>query len=389
MDKEGDTMERREFLRKGLILGAATVPATAVGASSSLFDCNDAIDAQTTQSIIESVAKSDVALSAKKGVIAVALRFDPKTMENPIVTAKGDNSLARLIWKTACEHSIPIVDTRWLVDCLFNDTEIGKPIPEITFEAVAKILNLVQKINSRQAFREYLFPEPLDIYIGVGLIPLADSDRGGDMLDRIHRLRKEIAHEIGIIPPRVRMRDSITLDQMEYELCIDGQSIAKGSVIPDRYLAIEGSGVTEQIMIQGIETIEPAYGQPAFWIDESVKELAQIHGYTVVEPSAVIITHFLETICKHADQILTVDGTQDLLDTLGEESPVIIEEVLKVLDVGQIHRVLQLLLKEQIPIRRLETILDVLLEHGEQTKDPVVLCKHVRQRLALLDTKVA
>jgi len=382
-------MERREFLRKGLILGAATVPVTAVGASKGLLDVNDAIGEQTTRSIIEAVTQSKVVLTLEEGGIAVVLRFDSNTMECPIVTAKGNDPHAKFIVETAYEHNKPVYESRWLTECLFKDTAIGDPIPEITYEVIVDLFRWIHRDSDRETFRNYLLPDPLQIVIGLDLVPLADPNKGGDMMDNLARLRKEIAHEIGIILPKVRVCDSLTLDQMEYEFRIDGQSIVKGSIVPDHYLLIEGSEVMEQIMIQGIETIEPAYGQPAFWIDESVKELAQTHGYIAVEPSAVIITHFLETIRKHADQILTVDGTQDLLDTLGEKSPVIIEEVLKVLDVGQIYRVLQLLLKEQIPIHRLETILDVLLEHGKQTKDPMVLCEHVRQRLALLGTKVA
>jgi len=378
-------MERREFLQKGLMLGAATtLPASAVGASSALFDVGDAICEQTKRSIIEAAAKSDVVLT--NGLIAVGLRFDQATMDSPIITAKGENSLARLIRETAAEHGVFIIEFPWLAECLFKDTEIDGSVPEITFRAIAEVFTFVQRQNNCRAFRDYLVPEKLDIYIGVDLLPLADPSRGGDLLDRVHRLRKEVASEIGIICPRIRIRDSVTLGQTEYEFCIDGQSIDKGSVYPDRYLAIDDGKIAEKL--DGIEVIEPAYGTPALWIEESVKEQAQIHGYTAVEPNAFIIAHFLEVIRKYADQVLTVNGTLNLLDTLEERSPVLVGVVLELLDIGLIHSVLQLLLKEQIPIKRLETILDVLLEHCEQTKDPMILCKHVRQRLAVLDKKL-
>ena len=183
---------------------------------------------------------------------------------------------------------------------------------------------------------DYLKIEPIEIYLGQDLVQLV---RDGDLFDRITRLRAEVAVEVGFILPRVRIRDSRTLGKTEYEIRIDEQTVAKSHLFPDHY--------------------------------------------TIVEPNGVLATHLLEVVRLHAGEILTVDMTQHLLDTLYETSPVVVNELVpNVLTVAQVCQVLQLLLREQIPIRRLETILGALLEHGTQTKDPILLTTFVRQRLA-------
>ena len=228
----------------------------------------------------------------------------------------------------------------------------------------------------------YLKVEPMEIELGLGLIPLADPKHGGDLLDRIHRLRKEVAAEIGIVLPRVRVRDSFNVDQIQYQIKMAGQPIAAGVAYADLYLAFDTGMVIQKV--SGIETIEPAFGTPALWIDEATKEQAGIYGYTVVEPGAVVATHLMEIIRKYADEILTRDATQKLLEELKVrgESPTVVDEALKVLSVGEIHQVLQRLLREQIPIRQLGTILEVLGDYGARTKDPVLLTGFVRQKLA-------
>ena len=226
----------------------------------------------------------------------------------------------------------------------------------------------------------HLRVDPMELGLGIDLLRLADPARGGDLLDRIHRLRKEVAAEIGIILPRVRIRDSMALPEMQYQIKIAGQPVAGWLIHPDLFMALDSGAVTDKV--EGLEDIEPAYGTPALWIDESVKEKAQIYGYTVVEPNAVIATHLLEVVRKHADEILTRDATQSLLDGLKEESPAVVSGVEGVLSLAQIQQVLQLLLREQIPIKQLGAILEVLGDYGAQTKDPVVLTTFVRTKLA-------
>ena len=222
--------------------------------------------------------------------------------------------------------------------------------------------------------------DPMELELGIDLVRLADPARGGDLLDRIHKLRKEIAAEIGIIMPRVRIRDSFAIPEMYYQIKIAGQPVANWLVYPDLFMAFDSGTVTEKV--DGLETIEPAYGTPALWIEESVRETAQINGYTVVEPNAVIATHLVEVVRRHADEILTRDATQKLLDGLREESPAVVAEVEKVLSLAQVQQVLQLLLREQIPIKQLGTILEVLGDNGARTQDPIHLTTFVRQKLA-------
>ncbi|MCL2743816.1 MAG: flagellar biosynthesis protein FlhA [Planctomycetaceae bacterium] len=229
---------------------------------------------------------------------------------------------------------------------------------------------------------DYLKIDAMELEIGVGLIPLADPARGGDLLERIHRLRNEVASEIGIILPKVRIRDSFQLTELQYRFKIAGQPVAGGMVHPDMYLAMDTQGAAAGA-VQGIETTDPAYGSPALWIDEATREQAEIFGYTVVEPNAVIITHLLETIRKYADEILTRDGTQQLIDELTKFAPAAVSELIPgIMSVGEVQKVLQLLLQEQVPIKQLGTILEVLGEHGKQTKDPILLSGWVRIRLA-------
>ena len=260
-----------------------------------------------------------------------------------------------------------------------NDTVI----PEVTVPTIdlpnAEVATTQQvKLTDIPAedYLDYLKVDPMEISLGTDLFALVEPK--GDLLGRIHRLRKEIAAEIGIILPKVRVRDSIALEKMEYEIRIDDQTVAKWHLLPDCYLALPGDNVTEKV--HGIETIEPAYGTPALWVNEANKEYAKKYGYTVVEPNAVLATHLLEVVRRHADEILTLDMTAHLFDTLQETSPIAAECFRPI--VTKIHPVLQLLLREQVPIRQLETIFGVLVEHVPQTQDPILLTTFVRRRLA-------
>jgi len=244
---------------------------------------------------------------------------------------------------------------------------------------------LQQAAQADDALESYLKTEPMEIRLGRDLIPLADPQKGGDLLDRIHRVRKEIASEIGIICPRVRIRDLPTLGKTHYEIHIDGGTVARWSLFPNRYLAIPRVKVPKKV--RGIKTTEPAYGTPALWVKEASIERAKKSGYTVVEPNAVIATHFLEIVRKHADVILTLDGTQALLDALEQENPVVVREAKNVLSLAQIQYYLRMLLQERIPIKRLGSILEVLGGYsrqadGIQMRDPTLVMTLVRTRLA-------
>jgi flagellar biosynthesis protein FlhA len=228
---------------------------------------------------------------------------------------------------------------------------------------------------------DYLVVDPMEVEIGVGIIQLADPNRGGDLLDRIHRIRQNVASDIGIILPRVRIRDSFEIDQLQYRIKIAGMPVAMGMVYPDMYMAMDAGMAAGKVM--GIETTDPAFGTPALWIEESVREQAELLGYTVVEPGAVIATHLMETVSKHADELLTRDATQHLLDELKQTSPAAVDELIpSVLKLAQVQQILQMLLREQVPIRQLGTILEALGDYGIKTKDPILLTEFTRARLS-------
>ncbi|MCL2117319.1 MAG: flagellar biosynthesis protein FlhA [Planctomycetaceae bacterium] len=228
---------------------------------------------------------------------------------------------------------------------------------------------------------DYLVVDPMEVEIGVGIIQLADPNRGGDLLDRIHRIRQNVASDVGIILPRVRIRDSFEIDQLQYRIKIAGMPVAMGMVYPDMYMAMDAGMAAGKVM--GIETTDPAFGTPALWIEESVREQAELLGYTVVEPGAVIATHLMETVSKHADELLTRDATQHLLDELKQTSPAAVDELIPgVLKLAQVQQILQMLLREQVPVRQLGTILEALGDYGVKTKDAILLTEFTRARLS-------
>ena len=232
-----------------------------------------------------------------------------------------------------------------------------------------------------ERIEDYLVIDPMELEIGVGLISLADPGRGGDLLDRVHRIRQSVASDIGIILPRVRIRDSFQLDQLQYRIKIAGMPVAIGMVYPDMYLAIDSGDTVGEV--RGVQTTDPAFGTPALWIDEATKDQAELYGYTVVEPGAVIATHLTETIRKHADEILTRDATQHLLAELKQSTPAVVDELIPgVMKLGQVQQILQMLLREQVPIRQLGTILETLGDYGSRTHDSILLTEYVRAKLA-------
>lgn len=232
-----------------------------------------------------------------------------------------------------------------------------------------------------ERIEDFLTIDPMELEIGIGLIPLADPARGGDLLDRIHRIRQHVASEVGILLPRVRIRDSMNIDQLQYRIKIAGMPVALGMIYPDLYLAIDSGNAIGEVL--GIRTTDPAFGTPALWIDSHTKSQAELYNYTVVEPAAVAATHLTEIVRKHADELLTRDATQHLLDELKTSSPATVDALVpSVLTLPQVQQILQNLLREQVPIRQLGTILEVLGDYGARTKDAILLTEFVRTRLA-------
>jgi len=230
---------------------------------------------------------------------------------------------------------------------------------------------------------------PLDIMeleVGYELIPLVDADSNGELLDRIKSVRRQFALEMGFIVPPLHIRDNLQLKSNEYGILIKGVEVSRGSIMAGRLLAMNPGTIEKEI--DGIQTKEPTFGLPAVWISTSDKQKAQMAGYTVVDSSTVVTTHIKETIKRHASELLGRQETQSLIDKFKESNPKVIEELIPdVLSLGKVQKVLQNLLKEQISIRDLRTILEQLADYGPTTKDTDILTEYVRQALARPITK--
>ncbi|WP_186577455.1 flagellar biosynthesis protein FlhA [Aquibacillus kalidii] len=228
--------------------------------------------------------------------------------------------------------------------------------------------------------------DPIEFEFGYALIPLADTNQGGDLLDRIVMIRRQLAIELGIVIPVVRIRDNIQLNPNEYRLKIKGNEVASGELLLDHYLAMS-PGMEEDNM-EGIDTVEPAFGLPAKWISEEVKDEAELSGYTVVDPPSVVSTHITEIIKSHAHLLLGRQETKQLIDHLKETYPILVEEVTPdPLSIGDVQKVLAKLLREGISIRNLPVIFETLADFGKMTNDTDLLTEYARQSLAVQITK--
>jgi flagellar biosynthesis protein FlhA len=228
---------------------------------------------------------------------------------------------------------------------------------------------------------DFLTVDPMELELGVGLIRLADPNRGGDLLDRVQRVRQNVAGDIGILLPKVRIRDNMRLDAQQYRIKIADMPIAQGEVEPGRLLAIDSGITTGQI--DGIPTKDPAFGTDAKWIDPASATQAEMYGFTVVEPGAVLATHLTEVCRRHADEILTRDATKHLVDELKKTSPAVVDGLIPgVMSVAEVQGILQMLLREQVSVRQLALILETLGDHATRSKDPILLTEYVRHRLA-------
>ena len=273
--------------------------------------------------------------------------------------------------------TIPIAGLLFLGGYRFTHLpETGKePIEDMEEQEVS------DELKSPESVVNLLSMDPIEFEFGYGLIPLVDTNQGGDLLDRIVMIRRQLAIELGMVIPVVRIRDNIQLQPNEYRLKIRGNVMANGELLLDHYLAM--SPGTDDDVIVGIDTIEPSFGLPAKWITEDMKEEAEILGYTVVDPPSVVSTHITEIIKTNAYDLLGRQETKQLIDHLKEQYPILVEEVTpNPLSIGEVQKVLAKLLKENISIRNLPVIFETLADFGKVTSDSDVLAEYVRQALA-------
>jgi len=234
--------------------------------------------------------------------------------------------------------------------------------------------------TAKEDLENYLHVDPIELEIGYNLIPLVDTEQGGDMLDRITQIRKQLALEIGIIVPPIHIRDNIQIKPSEYIIKIRGEEVARAEVMLGHSLALNPGVAKEKV--EGMKVKEPAFGLPAVWVKGAQREKAEMNGYTLVAPPAVIATHLTEVLRTHADLILTRQDVQNLLDAFKKEQPALVEELIpSQMTLGSLERVLKNLLSERVPIRDLGTILETLSDNIVVTKDLDMLSEYVRQAL--------
>ena len=228
---------------------------------------------------------------------------------------------------------------------------------------------------------ELLQVEKMEMELGYGLIPLVDVEQGGDLLDRIVMIRRQCAVELGFIVPPIRIRDNMQLKPNSYVVKIKGAEIASGELLLDHYLAI-GPDIENDMDLIGVDTVEPAFGLPARWINTAQKDQAEMNGYTVVDPPSVLATHLTTVIKNHAFELLGRQEVQNMVDYIKEQNPAVVSDLIPdLINLSELQKVLSNLLREQVSIRDLTTILETLADYGRLTKDVDVLTEYVRQAL--------
>lgn len=236
------------------------------------------------------------------------------------------------------------------------------------------------------ALEDILKVEMLELTLGYQLIRLADSAQGGDLLERIRSMRRKIASDFGFLMPQVRIRDNLHLQPQQYQILLKGIPIGEGKIIPDKFLAMDSGMATGEI--KGEPTKEPAFGLEALWISPELKEDAIINGYTVVDPATVISTHMSELIKQNAEDLLTRQEVQTLINKIKNDFPIIVDDTLKVASIGLIQRVLKALLHEKIPLKDMLTILETIADIAEFTKNVDIITEQVRAKLSRIITKM-
>ncbi len=285
----------------------------------------------------------------------------------------------------ACLILVPILAQLSLVLIAAGLVFLGLRLQRVKKQVVAKEEKRaedqeVEEIRKPENVVSLLQVDPIELEFGYGIIPLADTNQGGDLLDRVVMIRRQLAVELGVVVPTIRLRDNIQLNPNQYIVKIKGVEVARGDLLLDHFMAMNPGTVEEDI--EGIPTTEPAFGLPALWIADSMRDRAEMLGFTVVDPPSIIATHMTEVVRRYAHELLGRQDVQSLLDNVRTSNPVVVDEVVpKMLSIGEIQKVLANLLREGVSIRDMITILETLADYAPVTRDPDLLTEYVRQGL--------
>jgi flagellar biosynthesis protein FlhA len=285
----------------------------------------------------------------------------------------------------ACFVLVPILKQWSLIlvgaALIYLGTRLQSLAKQVTQEEEQKVEEQeVEEIRKPENVVSLLQVDPIELEFGYAVIPLADKNQGGDLLDRVVMIRRQLALELGVIVPIIRLRDNIQLSPNQYVIKIKGVEVARGELILDHFMAMNPGTADEDI--QGIPTTEPAFGLPAIWIPETLRDRAEMMGYTVVDPPSIIATHMTEIIKRHIHELLGRQDVQTLIDNVKSTHPAIVEELIpKIMTLGEIQKVLANLLREGVSIRDMATILETLADYAPITRDPDMLTEYVRQAL--------
>ncbi|MBW8001547.1 MAG: FHIPEP family type III secretion protein [Planctomycetes bacterium] len=317
-----------------------------------------------------------------------------------ITKISSENSIGQDLGKQLFKTSEPLI----IAACIIGAMAFVPGLPAMPFIILAIALALIgsyiakgkktgekktekvstQEKGDKKPVEDLLDIDRISVQIGVRLIGMVDPKKNSTIFDRIGALRRRFAQELGIIMPLVRLKDNINIEPTAYEIRLGDHPIAKGKLEPNMLLAMDSGNVRNKLQLAGAkETTEPVYGLPAMWITTRAREDAEIEGYTVIDPESVFITHLSETLKKHANELLTREDVQQLVDRLRKSQPSLVGEVTtELVPIGLLQRILKNLLASQIPIRDLTAILEALGEHASKTKNPIILTEMVRKHLS-------
>ncbi|MGP7817488.1 flagellar biosynthesis protein FlhA [Niallia sp. 01092] len=363
----------------GIIIGMTQLGMSIGDAANnfSLMSVGDGIVSQIPALLISTATGIIVTRAASDGNLGADITKQLLAYPKMLYIAAGTIFLLGLVTPIDDILTIPIAGL-----LVFGGFTLSK-VPKQDMEQMKDMEEELQtdELKSPESVVTLLNVDPIEFEFGYGLIPLADANQGGDLLDRVVMIRRQLAIELGLVIPVVRIRDNIQLQPNEYRLKMKGNEMARGELLLDHYLAM--SPGMEDDSIEGIDTVEPSFGLPAKWITENTKEQAEIFGYTVVDPPSVVSTHITEVIKANAHELLGRQETKQLVDHLKETYPILVEEVTpNPLSIGDIQKVLAKLLKENISIRNLPIIFETLADFGKVSSDTDLLAEYVRQALA-------